>query len=155
MIDKFDKFKGRVKSDLEKSDAIELISIITDLKPSIPELVDNANISKLIDNKVYYDSEDGKYKISVYFRESDEYIDKDGNITYGDFKSLYRISIRKVTDDFKVVDVSEYIDLLCKVVSDTYEDCKIIIKIDNEKINITEFDNNKIIDNLKVIIRIK
>lgn len=153
MIDKFDKFSGVIKRDLEKSDAIELISIITDLRPTLPDLVDNKDISKLIDNKVYYTSEDGNYKISIYFRESDEYVDKDGNITYGDFKSLYRVSIRK-NSDFKLSDVKEYVDLLCSVVKDTYEDVKIIIKIDDERVNISEV-SDKSVSNVKVIIRIK
>lgn len=153
MMNKFNKFNGSIMS-LDKLDVINILDIITNLKPSLPELVDNSSISKLIDNKVYYNSEDKKFKISVYFRESDEYLNKDGSITYGDFKSLYRISIRKVSDDFKISDVSDYLDLLCKIVGDTYDNSKIILKVDNERVDVLESDN-KVITNIKIIIRIK
>ena len=74
MIDNFDKFVGKIKKDsLEKEEVIELVSLITDLKPSLPEIAETENLSKLIDNINVYLSEDGKYKISVYFRESDVY----------------------------------------------------------------------------------
>lgn len=146
------KFNGAIKIE-NKLDISNMLDIITNLKPNLPDVVDNLSISKLIDNKVYYLSEDGNYRISIYFRESDEYIDEDGNITYGDFKSLYRVSIRK-SSDFKLDYVKEYLEQFCSTISATYEDVKIIIKLDDERVNISE-TNDRTVNNVKIIIRIK
>ena len=82
MILKFDEFKGKVKSEsLDKEEVIDLVSLITDMRPSLPNLFPDEEVSKLIDNINYYTSEDGKYRISVYFRESDVYKNPDGTIT--------------------------------------------------------------------------
>ena len=42
------KFNGSIMS-LDKLDVINILDIITNLKPSLPELVDNSSISKLWD----------------------------------------------------------------------------------------------------------
>lgn len=146
------KFNGVIKIE-NKLDISNILDIITNLKPNLPDVVDNISISKLIDNKVYYLSEDGNYRISIYFRESDEYIDEDGNITYGDFKSLYRVSIRK-SSDFKLDDVKEYLERFRSTISATYEDVKVIMKLDGERVNISE-TNDRTVNNVKIIIRIK
>jgi hypothetical protein len=158
MIDKFDNFTGRIKKDdeLDKKEVIELVGIITDLRPSIPESSD-LDMSKLIDNVTDYLSDDEKYKISVYFRESDLYINEDGSITYGKFKSLYKVTISKLEGEFRVSEIKDYTILTSDIIYNVYPDSKMIIKLDDERILIDDFkliDDSKVIDNIKLVIRI-
>lgn len=157
MILKFDKFLGKVKDSLQKEEVIELVSLITDMKPSLQQDFDNKNLSKLIDNINYYTSEDGKYNISVYFRESDIYRNSEGYITYGRFKSLFKITISKIEGEFKVGDIKDYTLLTSSIIKDIYSESKVVIKIDDERVSLEDFkslDDNKIIQSLKLIIRI-
>jgi hypothetical protein len=159
---KFNKFSGKIKQDyLEKEEVIELVNLITELKPKIPEIIPKNNLSelsKLVDNINFYTSEDGNYKISVYFRESDIYYNKDGSITHGQFKSLFKITIKKEEGlDLKISDLKDYINLTSSIIKDVYPDSKLIIKFDNKKITIEDFnliDVDLIIDKLVLIIRI-
>jgi hypothetical protein len=156
MIVEFNKFLGKVKTDsLDKESVIELVSVITELRPSLPEL--SEDISKLIDNITYYLSEDGKYKISVYFRESDVYQNEDGTTTYGKFKSLYKVNIVKLEGDFRIGDIKEYVTLTSSIITEVYPESKIIIKVNDERVSSNDFnslDDNTTIDNLKLVIRI-
>lgn len=156
IVKNFDKFIGRVKSDsLDKEEVIELVSIITDMKSSLSDF--SSEISKLIDNVTYYLSEDGKYKISVYFRESDLYINEDGSITYGKFKSLYKVTISKVEGEFKVSEIKDYTILTSEIIQNVYQESKMIIKLDDERMSVDDFrliDDNKTIENIKLVIRI-
>ena len=153
---KFDQFGGRIKKDLlEKEEVIELVSLITDLKPNLPNLV-SGEISKLIDNINYYTSECGKYKISVYFRESDIYHNPDGTITYGKFKSLYKITISSELD-LKIGHLKDYTLLTSDIIQNVYPDSKIIIKFNQEKMsvqNFTQVSEQTDIDKLVMIFRI-
>lgn len=157
MMLKFDQFGGRIKKNsLEKEEVIELVSLITELKPSIPELFSEGEISKLIDNINYYTSECGKYKISVYFRESDIYYNPDGTITYGKFKSLFKITIGSELD-LKIGHLKDYTVLTSDIVQNVYPDSKIIIKFNQERMdiqNFTQVDEQTNIDKLVMIIRI-
>lgn len=156
IVKNFDKFIGRVKSDsLDKEEVIELVSIITDMKSSLSDF--SSEISKLIDNVTYYLSEDSKYKISVYFRESDLYINEDGSITYGKFKSLYKVTISKVEGEFKVSEIKDYTILTSEIIQNVYQESKMIIKLDDERMSVDDFrliDDNKTIENIKLVIRI-
>ena len=156
IVKNFDKFIGKVKSDsLDKEEVIELVSIITDMKSSLSDF--SSEISKLIDNVTYYLSEDGKYKISVYFRESDLYINEDGSITYGKFKSLYKVKISKVEGEFKVSEIKDYTILTSEIIQNVYQESKMIIKLDDERMSVDDFrliDDNKTIENIKLVIRI-
>lgn len=158
MILKFDKFIGKIKNDsLDKEEVIELVSLITEMKPSLPSLYSNKSLSKLIDNINYYSSEDGKYKISVYFRESDVYHNEDGTITYGKFKSLYKINISKVEENFKLLEVKEYVTLTSSIITEVYPESKMIIKLDDKRLSLDDFnslEDNTNIENIKLIIRI-
>lgn len=157
MMLKFDQFGGRIKKDtLEKEEVIELVSLITELKPSIPELFSEGEISKLIDNINYYTSECGKYKISVYFRESDIYHNPDGTITYGKFKSLFKITITSELD-LEVRNLKEYTLLTSDIIQNVYPDSKIVVKFNQERLSIQEFtkvNDETSIDKLVIIIRI-
>jgi hypothetical protein len=157
IVKNFDRFIGKVKSDsLDKEEVIELVSIITEMRPSLPDFSESG-ISKLIDNVTYYLSEDGKYKISVYFRESDLYINEDGSITYGKFKSLYKVTISKVEGEFKVSEIKDYTILTSDIIQNVYPESKMIIKLDDERMSVDDLkliDDSKTIENIKLVIRI-
>ena len=154
IIRNYDKFIGKV---LDKGEVIELVSIITDMKPNLTNFSKESNISKLINNITYYTSEDGKYKISVYFRESDHYINKDGSITYGGFKSLYKVTISKLEGDFKLSEVKDYMVLASDIILNVYPESKMFIKLDDgERLSIKDFRliDDKTIVSIKLILRI-
>ena len=157
MILKFEQFGGKIKTDsLEKEEVIELVSLITELKPDIPSLYPKGDLSKLIDNINYYQSDCDKYKISVYFRESDKYINSDGTITYGQFKSLYKITI-KSDIDLQIGHLKEYTILTSDIIQNFYPDSKIMVKFNDQKLSIEQFkevDDVTAIDKLVIIIRI-
>jgi hypothetical protein len=157
MILKFDKFGGKLKNNnLEREEVIELVSLITDLKPQIPSEIETTNISKLIDNVNQYISDCGNYKISVYFRESDVYHNSDGTITYGKFKSLYKITISS-EHQLKIEHLKDFIILTSDIIKEVYPDCKIAVKLLDNKLSIDEFSNLEdvmVIEKLILIIRI-
>jgi hypothetical protein len=157
MILKFDKFGGKLKNNnLEREEVIELVSLITDLKPIIPSEIETTNISKLIDNVNQYISDCGNYKISVYFRESDVYHNSDGTITYGKFKSLYKITISS-EHQLKIEHLKDFIILTSDIIKEVYPDCKIAVKLLDNKLSIDEFSNLEdvmVIEKLILIIRI-
>ena len=157
IVKNFDKFIGKIKGDsLDKEEVIELVGIITDMRPSLPNL-SSEEMSKLIDNVTYYLSEDGKYKISVYFRESDVYQNEDGTTTYGKFKSLYKVNIVKLEGEFQIGDIKEYVTLTSSIITDVYPESKVIIKVDDERVSTDDFnslDDNTTIENIKLVIRI-
>jgi hypothetical protein len=157
MILKFDKFLGKIKESLEKEEVIELVSLITDMKPSLQGEVDNSDISKLIDNINYYKSEDGKWEISVYFRESDIYKNNDGSVTRGDFKTLFKVTISKVESDAMIGEVKEFIITFYDIISSFYTNSVLKVKIGETKMTVEEFksiSDDNIIKDVKLIIRI-
>jgi hypothetical protein len=157
MILKFDKFLGKVKEFLEKEEVIDLVSLITDMKPSLQVEVDNSDISKLIDNINYYKSEDGKWLISVYFRESDIYKNKDGSVTRGDFKTLFKVTISKVESDTKIGELKDFIITFYDIISSFYTNSILKVKIGDTKMTVEEFksiSDDNIIKDVKLIIRI-
>lgn len=157
MILKFDKFIGRIKESLNKEEVIELVSLITDMKPSLQSEVDNSDMSKLIDNINYYQSEDGKWSISVYFRESDIYKNADGTITRGNFKTLFKITISKIDSDIKIGEIKDFIITFNDVIKSFYMNSIIKVKTGDKKTTVEDFatiDDNEIIKDIKLIIRI-
>lgn len=157
MILKFDKFIGRIKESLNKEEVIELVSLITDMKPSLQSEVDNSGISKMIDNVNYYLSEDGKWSISVYFRESDIYKNTDGSITRGNFKTLFKITISKIDSDTKIGEVKDFIITFNDIIKSFYMNSILKVKISDKKITVEDFasiDDNETIKDIKLIIRI-
>lgn len=157
MILEFDKFGGKVtNTNLEREEVIELVSLITDLRPQIPSEVETTNISKLIDNINQYISDCGNYKISVYFRESDIYYNADGTVTTGQFKSLYKITISS-EHQLKIEHLKDFIILTSDIIKKVYADCKIGVKLEDNKLSLDEFknlDNGMDIEKLVLIIRI-
>jgi hypothetical protein len=158
MILKYNKFTGKVTNNfLKKEEVIDLVSLITDLKPTIPELLPDGDISKLIDNITYYESEDGQYKIMVYFRESDVYHNSDGTITYGKFKSLFKISITSNNNQLQIGDLKDYVILTSDIINEVYPESKLMVKLADTKYTLDEFstlEDSMDIEKLILIIRI-
>jgi hypothetical protein len=157
MILDFNGFGGRIKNNLEKEEVIELVNLITNLKPNIPSELNTSDVSKLVDNINYYVSECGNYKIIVLFRESDRYINNDGSITYGNFRSLFKVTI---TSEFnlKIKHLKDYILLTSDIISKVYENSEMVVKFNDSKVRIKEFEkvsDDQEIDKLSLIIRIK
>lgn len=157
MILNFKEFGGKIKKDsLEKEEVIELVSLITDLKPNLPQLVDQGELSKLIDNINYYTSDCGQYKISVHFRESDEYHNPDGTITHGQFKSLFKIEITS-EPQLQIKQLKEFTLLTSDIIKNVYTESKIIVKFNDQRMTVedlTKVDGETNIDKLVLIIRI-
>ena len=157
MILDFNGFGGRIKNNLEKEEVIELVNLITNLKPNIPSELNTSDVSKLVDNINYYVSECGNYKIIVLFRESDRYINNDGSITYGNFRSLFKVTI---TSEFnlKIKHLKDYILLTSDIISKVYENSEMVVKFNDSKVRIKEFEkvsDDREMDKLSLIIRIK
>jgi|LakMenEpi03Aug12_release.lakeMendotaPanAssembly.Ray.scaffolds.fasta_scaffold15102_5 hypothetical protein len=157
MILDFNGFGGRIKNNLEKEEVIELVNLITNLKPNIPSELNTSDVSKLVDNINYYVSECGNYKIIVLFRESDRYINNDGSITYGNFRSLFKVTI---TSEFnlKIKHLKDYILLTSDIISKVYENSEMVVKFNDSKVRIKEFEkvsDDQEMDKLSLIIRIK
>jgi hypothetical protein len=157
MILDFNGFGGRIKNNLEKEEVMELVNLITNLKPNIPSELNTSDVSKLVDNINYYVSECGNYKIIVLFRESDRYINNDGSITYGNFRSLFKVTI---TSEFnlKIKHLKDYILLTSDIISKVYENSEMVVKFNDSKVRIKEFEkvsDDQEIDKLSLIIRIK
>jgi hypothetical protein len=157
MILDFNGFGGRIKNNLEKEEVIELVNLITNLKPNIPSELNTSDVSKLVDNINYYVSECGNYKIIVLFRESDRYINNDGSITYGNFRSLFKVTI---TSEFnlKIKHLKDYILLTSDIISKVYENSEMVVKFNDSKVRIKEFEkvsDYQEMDKLSLIIRIK
>ena len=157
MILDFNGFGGRIKNNLEKEEVIELVNLITNLKPNIPSELNTSDVSKLVDSINYYVSECGNYKIIVLFRESDRYINNDGSITYGNFRSLFKVTI---TSEFnlKIKHLKDYILLTSDIIGKVYENSEMVVKFNDSKVRIKEFEkvsDDQEIDKLSLIIRIK
>ena len=157
MILDFNGFGGRIKNNLEKEEVIELVNLITNLKPNIPSELNTSDVSKLVDNINYYVSECGNNKIIVLFRESDRYINNDGSITYGNFRSLFKVTI---TSEFnlKIKHLKDYILLTSDIIGKVYENSEMVVKFNDSKVRIKEFEkvsDDQEIDKLSLIIRIK
>jgi len=156
MVDNFNKFLGRIRGSLDKEEVIDLVSLVTEMNPELQLEVDNSNISKLIDNINTYHSEDGKWAVSVYFRESDIYRGEDGTITHGNFKTLFKITINKLEGVAKVGELKEFVMTFVDIIMKVYPTI-IKIKIGNRGIGVEEFGyigDNEEIDNIKLVIRI-
>ena len=100
-----------------------------------------------------------QYKIGIVgdYWDGDLYINEDGSITYGKFKSLYKVTISKVEGEFKVSEIKDYTILTSEIIQNVYQESKMIIKLDDERMSVDDFrliDDNKTIENIKLVIRI-
>jgi len=161
MLKKYENFTGKIKnsnSEIDNSEIIDLVNIIIQLKPGIPDIFPKKDVSKLITNSVIYLSDDDKFKININFHESDSYIDKEGNIVFGKYKSVFRIDISDINNgNFKISDIRDFIVISTNIILKSYENVKCIVKFDDNKFTIEEFNNeddSKLITAITFIIKI-
>lgn len=154
MIRKYENFSGKIKLDTQE--VIELISVLFELKPNLPDEFPTGKMSKLSDNTVTYNSDDDNFKIAIHFNESDLYIDRQHNIITGKFRTIFKIKITKNDNNFKISDVKEYIKFTSNIISESYDDVSIKVIIDKDKYILTEFDKlqDKNIEDILFIIKI-
>jgi len=103
-------------------------------------------LSKLIKNEVNYLSEDDRFKIEVGFSENDTYVNKEGELVTGKFKTIFKVNIfRNIEDDeessFKLSEVKEYILLTSQLVEKTYDKVQMLVHIEDNKLSIEEFED--------------
>ena len=135
----YENFSGKIKytkpEDLDTHEVIELINILFELKPSLPDEFPKAELSKLIKNEVKYLSEDDRFKIEVGFSENDTYVNKEGELVTGKYKTIFRVNIsRTEKESFKISEVKEYILLTSQLVEKTYDKVKMLVRIKEEKV---------------------
>ena len=149
----YENFSGKIKytkpEDLDTHEVIELINILFELKPSLPDEFPKADLSKLIKNEVIYSSDDDRFNIKVGFSENDIYVNKEGELVTGKYKTIFRVNIsRTEKESFKISEVKEYILLTSQLVEKTYDKVKMLVRIKEEKLSIEEFE--KLSDNDEV-----
>ena len=153
----YENFSGRIKytktEDLDTQEVIELINILFELKPSLPDEFPNTDLSKLIRNEVTYLSDDDRFNIKVGFSENDTYVDKEGELVTGKYKTIFKVNIvRNIEDDevsiFKLSEVKEYILLTLQLVEKTYDKVQMLVHIEDNKLSIEEFE--KLSDNTEL-----
>lgn len=154
MIRKYENFSGKVK--LETNEVIELINILFELKPNIPDDFPDKNMSKLVNNTVTYNSDDDTFKIAVNFQENDLYTDRYGNIITGKYRTIFKIKISKISDNYKISDVKDYIKFTSDIIMESYDNVSIKIIVDAEKYTLDDFikTKDKNIDDIIFIIKI-
>lgn len=154
MIKKYENFSGKIKLDTQE--VIDLINILFELKPSIPDEFPTKSLSKLANNMVTYKSEDDKFEIAVHFQESDLYIDRYGNIITGKYRTIFKVRINKIEGGMKISDIKDYIKLTSDIIMQSYDDVTIKLLFDSTKYNLEEFINltDKNIDDIVFIIKI-
>ena len=141
----YENFSGKIKytkpEDLDTHEVIELINILFELKPSLPDEFPKADLSKLISNEVIYSSDDDRFNIKVGFSENDIYVNKEGELVTGKYKTIFRVNIsRTEKEGFKISEVKEYILLTSQLVEKTYDKVKMLVKIKEERLSIEEFE---------------
>ena len=141
----YENFSGKIKytkpEDLDTHEVIELINILFELKPSLPDEFPKADLSKLIKNEVIYSSDDDRFNIKVGFSENDTYVNKEGELVTGKYKTIFRVNIiRTEKESFKISEVKEYILLTSQLVEKTYDKVKMLVRIKEEKLSIEEFE---------------
>ena len=149
----YENFSGRIKytkpEDLDTHEVIELINILFELKPSLPDEFPKADLSKLIRNEVIYSSDDDRFNIKVGFSENDTYVNKEGELVTGKYKTIFRVNIiRTEKESFKISEVKEYILLTSQLVEKTYDKVKMLVDVDDNKLSIEDFE--KLSDNTEL-----
>lgn len=131
---------------------MKLIEIIENTKPELPALLNGIIMSKMIDQYTLTELND-IFNISSLTRESDIYYNEDGSITYGDYKTLYKVIIeRKDKTPFNIFDIEPELSNTINTLKFKYNDISIKVKDGND--NIIDL-KDKEVDLIKLIIRIK
>jgi hypothetical protein len=141
----YENFSGKIKytkpEDLDTQEVVELVSILFELKPNLPDDFPKKDLSQLIRNEVSYLSDDDRFNILVGFSENDTYVNKEGEIVTGKYKTIFRVNIsRTEKESFKLSEVKEYILLTSQLIDKTYDKVKMLVKIKEEKVSIEEFE---------------
>jgi hypothetical protein len=158
----YENFSGKIKytkpEDLDTQEVVELVGILFELKPTLPDDFPQKDLSQLIRNEVSYLSDDDRFNIIVGFSENDTYINKEGEIVTGKYKTIFRVNIsRTEKESFKLSEVKDFILLTSQLVEKTYDKVKMLVKIKEEKVSIEEFEelsDNEDVDDVTFFIKI-
>ena len=158
----YENFSGKIKytkpEDLDTQEVVELVGILFELKPTLPDDFPQKDLSQLIRNEVSYLSDDDRFNIIVGFSENDTYVNKEGEIVTGKYKTIFRVNIsRTEKESFKLSEVKDFILLTSQLVEKTYDKVKMLVKIEEEKLSIEEFEelsDNEDIDDITFLIKI-
>ena len=142
----YENFSGKIKytkpEDLDTQEVVELVSSLFELKPTLPDDFPQKDLSKLIRNEVNYLSDDDRFNIKVGFSENDTYINKEGDLVTGKYKTIFKINLsRTEKESFKLSEVKEYILLTSQLIEKTYDKVKTLVKINENKLSIEEFES--------------
>lgn len=158
----YENFSGKIKytkpEDLDTQEVVELVGILFELKPNLPDDFPQKDLSQLIRNEVSYLSDDDRFNIIVGFSENDTYVNKEGEIVTGKYKTIFRVNIsRTEKESFKLSEVKDFILLTSQLVEKTYDKVKMLVKIKEEKLSIEEFEessDNEDVDDITFLIKI-
>jgi HD-GYP domain-containing protein (c-di-GMP phosphodiesterase class II) len=158
----YENFSGKIKytkpEDLDTQEVVELVGILFELKPSLPDDFPQKDLSKLIRNEVSYLSDDDRFNILVGFSENDTYVNKEGELVKGKYKTIFKINISRTEKEiFKLSEVKEYIILTSQLIEKTYDKVQMLVNIKEEKLTIEEFEelsDNDEIDEITFLIKI-
>ena len=158
----YENFSGKIKytkpEDLDTQEVVELVGILFELKPSLPDDFPQKDLSQLIRNEVSYLSDDDRFNILVGFSENDTYVNKEGELVKGKYKTIFKINIsRTERESFKLSEVKEYIILTSQLIEKTYDKVQMLVNIKEEKLTIEEFEelsDNDEIDEIIFLIKI-
>jgi hypothetical protein len=148
-----------LKDALRGCDAvINLVGILFELKPTLPDDFPKKDLSQLIRNEVSYLSDDDRFNILVGFSENDIYVNKEGELVTGKYKTIFRVNIsRTEKESFKLSEIKDFILLTSQLVEKTYDKVKMLAKIKEEKVSIEEFEelsDNEDVDDVTFFIKI-
>jgi len=158
----YENFSGKIKytkpEDLDTQEVVELVGILFELKPTLPDEFPNKDLSPLIKNEVSYLSDDDRFNIVVGFSENDVYVNKEGELVSGKYKTIFKVNIsRTEKESFKLSEVKEYILLTSQLVEKTYDKVKMLVKINEEKLSMEDFEklsDNDEIEEITFLIKI-
>ena len=158
----YENFSGKIKytkpEDLDTQEVVELVGILFELKPSLPDDFPQKDLSQLIRNEVSYLSDDDRFNILVGFSENDTYVNKEGELVKGKYKTIFKINISRTEKEiFKLSEVKEYIILTSQLIEKTYDKVQMLVNIKEEKLTIEEFEelsDNDEIDEITFLIKI-
>ena len=158
----YENFSGKIKytkpEDLDTQEVVELVGILFELKPTLPDDFPQKDLSQLIRNEVSYLSDDDRFNILVGFSENDTYVNKEGELVKGKYKTIFKINISRTEKEiFKLSEVKDFILLTSQLVEKTYDKVKMLVKIEEEKTSIEDFEelsDNEDVDDITFLIKI-
>ena len=158
----YENFSGKIKynkpEDLDTQEVVELVGILFELKPNLPDDFPQKDLSQLIRNEVSYLSDDDRFNILVGFSENDTYVNKEGELVKGKYKTIFKINIsRTEKESFKLSEVKDFILLTSQLIEKTYDKIKILVSIEEKKLSIEEFEevsDNEDVDDITFLIKI-